>query len=234
MKRSLRESIELLKKMINDPMCERMNRSIVKGYLGELWIRFLLVESGENPVHRGNQSGYDLSFGTYRIDVKTSTLKRDVEAVELLNWLYIDTIFTDNATIFCMCIEIFAYLLCQIQLFDSLVKTVPEYWGWALRHKNKQKEISCTHFVCVALNKNLNPKKLYVIKSSDIERFPQSAIRQFKNVKNGFVIFPRNCSYSRLDDKPLRDYFRTCNKLVQKAIAQEINPTGKKLIESLS
>jgi hypothetical protein len=191
MKRSLRESIELLKKMINDPMCERMNRSIVKGYLGELWIRFLLVESGENPVHRGNQSGYDLSFGTYRIDVKTSTLKRDV-------------------------------------------KTVPEYWGWALRHKNKQKEISCTHFVCVALNKNLNPKKLYVIKSSDIERFPQSAIRQFKNVKNGFVIFPRNCSYSRLDDKPLRDYFRTCNKLVQKAIAQEINPTGKKLIESLS
>ena len=190
MKESLRESIELLKRVINDPMCERMNLSTVKGYLGELWIHLFLIAAGLNPDHRGNQSGYDLGFSTCRIDVKTSTLKREV-------------------------------------------KNVSGYWGWALRHKNKQKEISCTHFVCVALTKNLNPKKLYVIKNSDLEKFPHSAMGQFKNVRNGFVIFPRNCDYSLLHDELLRDYFHTCNELVQEGIAQEINPSGKKLVESL-
>lgn len=56
-----------------------MNRSSVKGYLGELLIKEKLEKEDLEVIHHGNQSGYDLSFRRgdcdFRIDVKTSLLK---------------------------------------------------------------------------------------------------------------------------------------------------------------
>ena len=56
-----------------------MNKSSVKGFLGELVVRQKLEEAGFDYIESlGNQTGYDLSMGQdrrVRIDVKASLLK---------------------------------------------------------------------------------------------------------------------------------------------------------------
>jgi len=54
-----------------------MNLSTVKGFLGELIVKRKLEEEGLDVLHKGNQSGYDLEFGNYKIDVKFSAFKND-------------------------------------------------------------------------------------------------------------------------------------------------------------
>lgn len=74
-------TISLLRKVIKDPNCGRMNMSNIKGFLGELIVKERLENAGYEVYHQGNQSGYDLSFWIedgdkeIKIDVKTSTLK---------------------------------------------------------------------------------------------------------------------------------------------------------------
>ena len=86
---SIANTISLLRRVIGDPNCERMNMSTIKGFLGELIVRERLEDAGFEVDHRGNQSGYDLSFWVddqeFRIDVKTSTLKDELSC-DRLHW----------------------------------------------------------------------------------------------------------------------------------------------------
>lgn len=86
---TLNKTIGLLRKIIADENCKRMNLSTVKGYLGELLVWQQLTNSGfETVEHQGNQTGYDLSMGKdkkFKIDVKTSALKFELSR-ECKNW----------------------------------------------------------------------------------------------------------------------------------------------------
>jgi hypothetical protein len=72
------QTISLLKQVISDENCARMNLSMVKGYLGELLVKAKLESEGLVVKHLGNQSGYDLLSGNFKIDVKFSALKNEV------------------------------------------------------------------------------------------------------------------------------------------------------------
>ncbi len=61
-------------------------------------------------------------------------------------------------------------------------------WSWALKQKNKKRKLSCTHFVCVALDEKYNEKAFYIIKKEDIGKFPANS-KRFKNVKNRFGVY---------------------------------------------
>jgi hypothetical protein len=70
--------VDKLKDIINDPNFSRMNMSNVKGYLGELIIKYRLEKEGCTVIHKGNQSNYDLEVThpvVARIDVKFSSVK---------------------------------------------------------------------------------------------------------------------------------------------------------------
>jgi hypothetical protein len=86
---TLTKTIGLLREVILDENCKRMNLSTVKGYLGELLMLQQLTNAGfEAAEHQGNQTGYDLSVGKdkkFKIDVKTSTLKFELSR-ECKNW----------------------------------------------------------------------------------------------------------------------------------------------------
>lgn len=75
-KNSIIRTIENIKDIIRDENCLRMNKSNIKGYLGELFVKKKLEDEGLVVVHKGNQSGYDLELsGGIKIDVKASTIK---------------------------------------------------------------------------------------------------------------------------------------------------------------
>lgn len=61
-------------------------------------------------------------------------------------------------------------------------------WGWALVHQNKKRQISCTHFVCVAVDTKLEVIGYYVVSLNQVERF-LSGVGQFGGVKHGFILF---------------------------------------------
>src|SRR5574341_311525 len=61
-------------------------------------------------------------------------------------------------------------------------------WGWALVHQHKQRNLSCTHMVCVAVDENLNVHKVYVIPVANIQDFPPS-VGKFSRIKHGFALF---------------------------------------------
>ena len=79
---STASTISLVRRVMKDPNCERMNMSTIKGFLGELIVKERLEDAGFEVWHRGNQSGYDLSVWVddqeFKIDVKTSTLKNEL------------------------------------------------------------------------------------------------------------------------------------------------------------
>ena len=150
---NMNQTIESLRGILNDPNCEHMNKSNVKGYLGELIVKNKLEGEGVNVLHKGNQCGYDLEFQhkntTFKIDVKLSTLKMELGR---------------------------------------------EVWGWALLHENKSKPITCSHFICVALNKQFKEKYYFIIAAKDIKLFPSADHRgtgQFSKVKYCFMHLPR-------------------------------------------
>jgi len=79
-------TIDLLKKVIRDENCERMNKSEVKGYLGELIVFQKLRNEGYKPEHRGNQSDVDIIVNDFKIDFKTSELKDDGLESKIWGW----------------------------------------------------------------------------------------------------------------------------------------------------
>lgn len=72
-------AIELLREVATHPDCAKMNRSTVKGFLGELLVKQRLEQEGVKVAHLGNQKGYDLEFThqgvAVRVDVKVSLPK---------------------------------------------------------------------------------------------------------------------------------------------------------------
>ena len=83
---TLNETIKLLKEVICDENCKRMNKSIVRGYLGELIVLQKLKNEEFEPQHLGNQSGVDIKVHNFSIDVKTSTLKDDGFGIDVWGW----------------------------------------------------------------------------------------------------------------------------------------------------
>jgi len=77
----LDNTINLLKRVISDENCKKMNLSNVKGYLGELLVVKKLAENTHNIVQKGNQSGYDIELPdeNIKIDVKYSTIKAEIK-----------------------------------------------------------------------------------------------------------------------------------------------------------
>ena len=185
---NLEESIQILKNVIFDENCKRMNLSNIKGYLGELQVAQKLISEGCDIKMLGNQSGYDIEILKKKIsiDVKFSTIK-------------------------------------------SEVKGCPHYWGWALKHKNKKRPITCSHFVCVASDEYLNPVKFYVVKTDHLENFPESAIGQFKNVEKGFVLLNDFNEFHSIKNTALQNYFQDCKGLLKNGIVTEIATTEKLL-----
>lgn len=98
-------------------------------------------------------------------------------------------------------------------------KHFPKFWDCALKHKNKQK-ISCTHFVCVAVDENLELITFYVIKSRHLKRFPKY-LGKFKNVEHGFAVLPSTSKLPSDCPLELRKYFKKCDSLVREGIARE-------------
>jgi len=82
--KTVNDTIQSLKDVIFDKNCERMNKSCVKGFLGELIVLQKLKSEGLDPIHLGKQSGVDINVKGLKIDVKTSELKDD--GFETKNW----------------------------------------------------------------------------------------------------------------------------------------------------
>jgi hypothetical protein len=71
---NLQVTIERLKQVILDPNCEKMNKSTVVGFLGEIMVFEKLKSEGLEIFHKGNQAGYDLEVENGpTIDVKACT-----------------------------------------------------------------------------------------------------------------------------------------------------------------
>lgn len=105
------------------------------------------------------------------------------------------------------------------------IKKFPKYWGWALKSKRKKRGVSCSHFVCISVDDNLNVKNYYAIKSKDLYRFDKY-IKQFGNVENGFLLLPENCKIPKDSNKELKTYFNKCHKLVKQGIAKKVTPNN--------
>jgi hypothetical protein len=163
---NINDTIELIKKVIFDPNCARMNLSNVKGYLGELLVKAKLESEGVEVTHLGNQSGYDLELvykgKVFKIDVKFSTLK------------------------------------CEYQRGE-------ENWGWALIHQNKKREVTCTHYVCIAVDPKLEAVGYYVIRRENAELF-LSGVGQFTGVKHSFMLFQNKEFTPNVDNKCFQLY----------------------------
>lgn len=178
-------TINRLKQIITDKNCERMNKSTLKGFWGELIVRRQLESEGFVVEHYGNQAGYDLFIKdqNLKIDVKTSVLKDEF-------------------------------------------KWGIEYWGWALVHESKQKEITATHFVCLGCDRELNAKIFVVIPTEITRKFPKG-IRQFSKVKHGLIVFPDKQKPNPTCSEEAR-FLKSCDKL-QKTKQIKVISNGKKL-----
>src|SRR5437773_1257683 len=78
---ALADTLELLRRVALSPDCTNMNRSTVKGFLGELLVKQRLESEGMAVDHLGNQTGFDLRYsrntGPVQIDVKLSLPKSE-------------------------------------------------------------------------------------------------------------------------------------------------------------
>lgn len=189
---NVNHTIELIKQLIFDPNCARMNLSNVKGYLGELLVKAKLESEGVQVVHLGNQSGHDLELTykgkPYKIDVKFSTLKSEYHRGE-------------------------------------------GNWGWALIHQNKKREVTCTHYVCVAVDLKLEAVGYYVIRQENAELF-FSGVGQFKGVKHSLVLF-QNQEFAPDADVKYFQLYETSKKLLDIGTAIFVERDGS-LLSTLS
>ncbi len=115
----------------------------------------------------------------------------------------------------------------KLSTIKTEVKNCPPYWGWAIKHENKKRDLTATHFVCVALNEDFSVKDFYIIKAKDYQRFPKSAIRQFGKVENGFTILSDKRAIENITDKKLKEYFNKCSALVENGIASRLSSSKR-------
>jgi hypothetical protein len=184
----VKETIELIKRLIFDPNCARMNLSNVKGYLGELFVKAKFESEGVEVTHFGNQSGHDLELTyqnrIYKIDVKFSTLKCEYSPKQ-------------------------------------------NNWGWALIHQNKKREVTCTHYVCVAADPELEVVGYYVIRREHAELF-FSGVGQFKGVKHSLMLF-QNKEFAPSVEAKYFELFETSIKLLNSGAAIYVDKDGSLL-----
>ena len=102
------------------------------------------------------------------------------------------------------------------------IKGCPNYWGWALKSKNKKRSISCTHFVCVAADETLNPVSYFLINASHLNEFPEYGIEQFKNVENGFMLLKNNDDLEKITKPIMKLNFQLNQQLLQAGKAREL------------
>jgi hypothetical protein len=88
-------------------------------------------------------------------------------------------------------------------------------WGWALSLKSKKK-ITCTHFVCVALDEKFNLDAFYIIHSKDLSQFPEGG-RRFNTVNHQFSV-AKNGNWRS------EDYFKTCKELLLSHVVTKKSP----------
>jgi hypothetical protein len=86
MKKSLSKTISCIRFLMLDEDCERMSKSHLVGYLGELLVKAKLEDEGFDVNHRGKQSSFDLQYGENKIDVKTSTMKNEDSFLTSAYW----------------------------------------------------------------------------------------------------------------------------------------------------
>ncbi|MBM4295324.1 MAG: hypothetical protein FJ126_10555 [Deltaproteobacteria bacterium] len=108
------------------------------------------------------------------------------------------------------------------------------YWGWALKHQNKKKDIKATHLICVALTETYDVNAFYVISANNINGFPQG-IKQFSKVEHGFGVYLSDPS--EIKDEDIRLFFDNSMKLLHNNVfVIKVNETGslRNAIEQLS
>lgn len=106
--------------------------------------------------------------------------------------------------------------------------TSHDTWGWALHSTSKKRAISCTHFVCIALDRKFFPFAYYVISSSLVAQFPAAA-GQFRSVTNTFAAHhPTNPFTSG----GWHAVHQKCEELLNLGVARRIGAT-ESLLEAL-
>jgi len=118
--------------------------------------------------------------------------------------------------------------------FSALKREVaylPECWGWALKHASKKKPINFTHFICVAATRdNHSIDAFYVIKASDIKKFPRGS-GQFKSVKNAFSVLP-NQILPEFENPDWEKQFKISLELLKNGTVKKVK-LNQKLIKYL-
>lgn len=94
-------------------------------------------------------------------------------------------------------------------------------WGWALVPYSKKRAISCSHFVCLAMNGDYTVNSYFVIKKKDYEKFP-STIGRFR-LKHSFSAVKDGFSYERHLPNP---YLEECTRLLQDGTVTRIHSSG--------
>lgn len=61
------------------------------------------------------------------------------------------------------------------------------HWGWALTSTAKKRQVTATHFVCVALDNDYALARLFVVRASEMSRFPPGE-RRFKSVTHCLIV----------------------------------------------
>ena len=106
-------------------------------------------------------------------------------------------------------------------------------WGWALKHTNKTRPVSCTHFACIALDENYNVCKYLIINAKDLDKFPRYENTQFKNVERGLVLMQDTKNYPSDMNQALKEYFKTCKKIITNKKLVIVKNKNDKILESI-
>lgn len=105
------------------------------------------------------------------------------------------------------------------------------YWGWPLSKSAKQ--CKCSHYICVALDKDYNVKNYFVINVKEIEKFPNGLGQFSTKVNCAFIVFPKGkYNIKRLKQsnniaKKELDKIQLCQSLLKKKTAIKVAPNGR-------
>lgn len=82
-------TLDKIRKVLDDPHCDRLHRGSLLGFLGELYVKTRLIEEGVDVLHHGKHGGYDLEVDIegrpLLLDVKTSSFK-DEQSQGQFHW----------------------------------------------------------------------------------------------------------------------------------------------------
>jgi hypothetical protein len=106
----------------------------------------------------------------------------------------------------------------------SEAKGLPNYWGWALKFRKaytitvKRKRTYPTHYICIALTKDYAVENYYIIKYSELNKFPVSGIAQFKNVEHGYIVLEKPDDILNGKNENFNSFIKICEELTGNAV----------------